>query len=43
MAKESPENRKEKGKTRKNKKRLFAYSFNIMDLEPDCTWALAHQ
>ncbi len=33
LAKESPENRKEKGKIKKNKKRLFAYSFNIMDLE----------
>ena len=37
LAKESPEKRDNKGKTKKNKKRLFAYSFNIMDLEPDCT------
>ena len=36
MAKESPENRKENGKTKKadgHKKRIFAYSFSIMDLE----------
>ena len=36
MAKENPENREEKGKTKKakgHKKRLFAYSFSIMDLE----------
>lgn len=36
MAKESPENRKENGKTKNakdHKKRLFAYSFSIMDLE----------
>ena len=33
LAKESPENRENKGKTKGRKKRLFAYSFNIMDLE----------
>jgi transposase len=33
LAKESPENRENKGKTKEHKKRLFAYSFNIMDLE----------
>ena len=32
LAKENPNNREEKGKTKKNKKWLFAYSFNIMDL-----------
>ena len=36
LAKESPENRKEKGSDMKadgHKKRLFAYSFNIMNIE----------
>jgi hypothetical protein len=33
LAKEGLGNRENKGKTKKNKKRLFAYSFNIMDLE----------
>ncbi len=33
LAKESPENRDNKGSTKGHKKRLFAYSFNIMDLE----------
>ena len=33
LAKETPENRENKGKTKEHKKRLFAYSFNIMDLE----------
>ena len=32
LAKESPENRENKGKNKGHKKRLFAYSFNIMDL-----------
>ncbi len=32
LAKKSPENIRNKGKTKKNKKRLFAYSFNIMYL-----------
>ena len=33
LAKENPENRENKGNTKGHKKRLFAYSFNIMDLE----------
>ena len=32
LAKENPENIGNKGKTKGHKKRLFAYSFNIMDL-----------